>query len=138
MNDWNTNESALLPGARSAPVGTPSGIVESPKSKFWTNRAGNSMPAMFADRRARTRCARSPKVTKWLLPRHELAAGVDAALQVVEAAGTVEVVPHVVFARPQQLHRRPADLLGDARGLGHVVVGQPAAEPAAGLHHVHA
>ena len=41
MNDWNTNEKALLPGARSAPVGTPSGIFESPKAKFGTKRAGN-------------------------------------------------------------------------------------------------
>ena len=43
---------------------------------------------------------------------------------------------HVVFTGPQQLHRR-ADLLGDPRRLDHVVVGQPAAEPAAGLHQVH-
>jgi hypothetical protein len=48
MNDWNTNENAWLPGARSAPVGTPSGIFESPKSKFSTNSAGNWMPPMLA------------------------------------------------------------------------------------------
>ncbi|MND00475.1 hypothetical protein D3C83_191080 [compost metagenome] len=48
MNDWNTNEKAWLPGARRAPVGTPSGIFESPKSKFSTKSAGNWMPAMLA------------------------------------------------------------------------------------------
>ena len=40
------------------------------------------------------------------------------------------VVAHVVFARPQHLHRH-ADLLGDRRRLAHVVVGQPPAEAAA-------
>ena len=34
MNDWNTHEKALLPGARIAPVGTPSGISVAPNAKF--------------------------------------------------------------------------------------------------------
>ena len=47
-----------------------------------------------------------------IAPGDELARRVDAALEVVEAAGPVEVVLHVVFARPQQLHRH-AGLLRD-------------------------
>ena len=41
------------------------------------------------------------------------------------------IVAHVVFARPQKLHRLPANLLRDGRRFHHVVVGEPAAEPAA-------
>ena len=51
-----------------------------------------------------------------IAPRDQLARCVDAGLQVVEAARPVEVVRHVVFARPQQLHGLPADL-GDPRGF---------------------
>ena len=68
-----------------------------------------------------------------ILPSGELAGGVDGALERVEAADPVEVVLHVVFARPLQLHRR-ADVLGDERGLAHGVVDQAPAEAAAGAH----
>ena len=128
MNDWKTNASALLPGARSEPVGTPSGITDVPSAKFGTKRAGNSSAPIF--RRAVANFSPSPKVTKWLRQATSLPGGVDAALQEVEARGPVEVVPHVVFARPQQLDRR-AHLLGDPRRLDHVVVVQPPAEAAA-------
>ena len=43
MNDWKTHEYALLRGARSAHVGTPSGISDARIAKFGTNRAGNSV-----------------------------------------------------------------------------------------------
>ena len=127
MNDWNTNASALLPGARSAPVGTPSGITIVSNAKFGTKRAGNSSAPMLARGGELLALAEGDEV---IAPRDQLAGGVDAALEEVEAGGTVEVVPHVVFARPQQLDRH-ADLLGDPRRLHHVVVGQPAAEAAA-------
>ncbi len=41
MNDWNTQQKALLPGARSANVGTPSGMVLARKAKSGTKLAGN-------------------------------------------------------------------------------------------------
>ena len=41
-NYWNTNENALLRGARKAPVGAPSDISVALKSKLATNRTGNS------------------------------------------------------------------------------------------------
>src|SRR5258706_14877454 len=47
------------------------------------------------------------------------------------AAWAIVVVPHVVFARPEKLHRLSANLLRDSRRFDHVVVGEPAAEPAA-------
>ena len=70
-----------------------------------------------------------------ILPRAELARRVDGALEEVEAARAIEVVAHVVFTRPAELHRH-ADLLGDDRRFGQVVVGEPAAEAAAHADHV--
>src|SRR6478609_2044325 len=49
MNDWYTHATALLRGARSAPVGTPSGISEHSIAKFGTSPLGNSVLGMFAD-----------------------------------------------------------------------------------------
>ena len=43
MKDWNTHEYAWLRGARSAHVGTPSGISDPCIAKFWMKRAGNSV-----------------------------------------------------------------------------------------------
>ena len=67
MNDWITNASALLPGARSGPVGTPSGIIDASSAKFGTKRAGNSVAADVA-RSARTarprRTSRSDRATR--------------------------------------------------------------------------
>src|SRR3546814_3346742 len=48
MNDWVTNARAFEPGARSGPVGTPSGMVETSSLQFGTNRAGNWVSAMLA------------------------------------------------------------------------------------------
>ncbi len=66
-----------------------------------------------------------------ILPGGELAGRVDGAFERVEAADAVEVVPHVVFARPLELHRR-ADVPGDERGFADHVVDQPPPEPSAG------
>jgi hypothetical protein len=49
-------------------------------------------------------------------PGDKLARRIDTRLEEMEAAGTIVVVPHVVFARPQDLDRH-TDLLGDRRGL---------------------
>src|SRR5690348_7666973 len=51
----------------------------------------------------------------------------------MESARPVEIVGHVVFTRPQQLYRH-ADLFGDPRGFGHVVVGEAASESTAAAH----
>ena len=49
MNDWYTHATALLRGARSAPVGTPSGMSEAWMAKFGTKPDGNSVGGMFDD-----------------------------------------------------------------------------------------
>ena len=67
--------------------------------------------------------------------RDQLTVGVHAALEEVEAGRAIEIVPHVVFAGPQQLHRG-ADDFGDPGCLDHVVVAQPPAEATAGADHV--
>ena len=46
-----------------------------------------------------------------IVPRDELAGSVEAGLQVMEPAGPVEVVGHVVFARPEQLDGHADDCL---------------------------
>jgi hypothetical protein len=53
----------------------------------------------------------------------------------VEAAGAIEVVAHVVFARPLELHRH-ADALRDPRRFHREVVGEAAAEAATGAQQV--
>src|SRR5262245_58156520 len=49
MNDWYTHATALLLGARRAPVGTPSGINVASIAKFGTKPLGNSVAGMLAD-----------------------------------------------------------------------------------------
>ena len=66
-----------------------------------------------------------------IAPRDQFAARIDPALQEMKACRTIEVVRHVVFARPQKLHRH-ANLFGDRRGLDDIVVTQASAESAAG------
>ena len=68
-------------------------------------------------------------------PRGDATRGVEPATQLVEAARAVEVVAHVVFARPLQLHRC-ADHARNPRGFHRVVVGEPPAEAAAGAQQV--
>ena len=63
MKDWCTKASALDPGARSGPVGTPSGIIETSILKFGTKREGNSVAAMPALPAGWPDSL--PKVTKW-------------------------------------------------------------------------
>ena len=74
-----------------------------------------------------------PVADEVIVPGDDLAGGVQAGLEVMEAARTVEIVRHVVFASPQELDRH-ADGLGDPGGFGHVVVGEAPAETAAGAH----
>ena len=65
-----------------------------------------------------------------MVPRHRVALGVDGAAQAVVGRGTVEVVLHVVFAGPEQLHGR-ADRLADLGRLDHEVrLVAPAETPA--------
>jgi hypothetical protein len=68
-------------------------------------------------------------------PRGQLTVGVEPAGEPVEAAGPVEVVTHVVFARPLQLDRH-ADDLRDPGRLDRVVVREAPAEAAAGAQEV--
>ena len=70
------------------------------------------------------------------LQRRRLARAVQCPRHLVDARRAVEVVRHVVFARPDQLHWR-AHCLGDLDRLRHVVEVDPPAEAAAeegGLH----
>ena len=105
-------------------------MTDASSAKFGMKRAGNSSAPMLGARTARRAVALVAERHEVVAPRDELAARVDAALEVVEARRTIEVVLHVVFARPQQLHGN-AGLLRDPRRLDHVVVVQPPAEAAA-------
>ena len=60
---------------------------------------------------------------------------VESALEKVEAAGSIEVVPDVVLAAPDELDRRPR-ALRDPGGLGHEVAAQAPSESAAHPRHV--
>src|SRR5262245_20751263 len=64
-----------------------------------------------------------------ITPGYELSRRVDTSLEEVEATRTIVVVAHVVFTRPQHLHRY-ADLFGDRRSLAHVVVRETTTESA--------
>ena len=65
-----------------------------------------------------------------VLPGDDPTAVVDPDLDPVQASRTVEVVLHVLFARPDQLHR-PADRLGHRCRLEREVELEPPAEAAA-------
>ena len=80
MNDCIANAMPLLPGARSAPVGTPSGISDASSAKFGMNRAGNSVAAECR-RSTRELSPFSPNDDEVVAPRDELAARVDPALE---------------------------------------------------------
>src|SRR4029450_13897251 len=65
-----------------------------------------------------------------IAPANDLARFIEAGLQILKAARSIEVVTHVVFARPEKLDRG-IDLLRDPRRLDHVIVGEATAETAA-------
>ena len=133
MKDWKTKEKALVRGARIAQVGTPSGNQRGLKiEKFVMNVPGNSFEGMFAELSELLALAEADEV---IAPGDEFAGGVDAALQVVETAGTVVSRVEIVFAGPEQLDGH-ADDLGDPGDFEHVVVGEAPAEAAAGAHQV--
>ena len=117
----------MLRGARMAPVGKPSGISVDWNEKLGMNVAGNSFWLMFACDANRWP---SPKAHVVIAPGDQFARSIHAALQVMEPGGTIEIVRHIVFTGPQELHRH-AGLLGDPGGLGDVVVGEPPSETTA-------
>ena len=136
MKPCITNDTPLVGGARSAPVGTLNGVTCSAvTSKLSTNPRGNSLAG----------------TTEFVLAdevaiRDELAGRVEPGLEVVVGRRPVLVVGHVVFARPQQLDRNArqprrgplvGDDLGDAGDLDVVVAHQPASESAAGPDQMH-
>ena len=104
------------------------------------NERMRELPACQAGRagglsRSTAAASRIPVVDEVIAPGHELAVGVDAALQVMEPAGAIVVVRQIVFTRPQQLDRN-AGFLGNKRGFHHVVIGQAPAKSAAAANHV--
>ncbi len=68
-------------------------------------------------------------------PRYNLAGSVQPRLQILESAGPIVIMLHVVFARPQQLHGN-AGFLRYVGGFRHVVVGQTAPKAAAAANHM--
>ncbi len=72
-----------------------------------------------------------------IAPGDERARGIDAPLEEMESRGAVQVVPHVVFARPQELHWRAVDHPGDPRALDDAVVVEASPETAAHPLKVH-
>ena len=134
MKDWNTNENALLRGARMAPVGHAERDQRRLEVEVRDEARGELDAGDVRGVREALVARRVVAVAdEVVVPRHELAGRVDARLQEVEAARPVVVVTHVVFARPQHLHRH-ADLLGDGGRFAHVVVREAPAEAAADAH----
>src|SRR6266853_4294404 len=64
-------------------------------------------------------------------PSDEFAGRVETALEEMETGGAIVVMMKIVFASPEEFYR-DADLFGDGAGFEHVVVGEAAAESAAG------
>ena len=66
--------------------------------------------------------------------RHEgghVSVGVERGAQSRDGGRTIEIMPHVVFARPDHLHRHARRRFGDRRRLGDVVHIEPPAKAAA-------
>src|SRR5690242_15838869 len=72
-----------------------------------------------------------------IAPGNQFAGRIETGLQEVEPRGTIEVMMHVVFARPQQFHGRAVYLFGDVRGFDDVVIGKAPAEASADTRQVH-
>ena len=68
------------------------------------------------------------------LERGELAVRVQAALELRLHDRVIAAVRHVLFARPDELHRRARHLLGNRDHLLHVVVRRAPAKAAARRH----
>ena len=119
-----TKDCELLPGARSAPVFRRSGITEECIAKLGTKPEGNSRRLDGGSWRRMLAFAVADEV---IAPGDDFARSIERGLQEMEAAGTIVVVRHIVFARPQQLHGH-AGLFRDVGGLHHVVVIETAAE----------
>src|SRR5580698_2747022 len=70
-----------------------------------------------------------------IAPGDQLARGIETCLQVLEASWTIIIVRHIVFTGPEQFHRK-AGLLGDERGLHHVIIVETAPESASAADHM--
>src|SRR6476659_1519601 len=70
-------------------------------------------------------------------PRDGYPRRVQSRAQTVQRGRSVETVSELVAARPYDLDGRARHFLRDVRGLAHVVVVEPPAEPSAGPQHVH-
>src|SRR5467141_588917 len=70
-----------------------------------------------------------------ITPGDEVARGVQAALEEMKTGRAIMIVVKIVLASPEKFDGN-ADLLGDGAGFEHVVVGETAAESAAGTLHV--
>src|SRR5262245_380718 len=71
-----------------------------------------------------------------IAPRDDLAGRIHAARAIVPARGTIEIVLHVVFARPHELHRY-LYFLRDRRSLDHVIVVEATSETTTHAREVH-
>ena len=66
-----------------------------------------------------------------IAPSDEFAGRVETALEEMKSGGAIVVVMKIVFASPEEFYR-DADLFRDGASFEHVVVGEAAAESAAG------
>ena len=65
-----------------------------------------------------------------IAPRDKIAGRVHAGFQIVIASGAVEIMAHIVFAGPQQLHGR-AGYFRDPCAFDHVIIREAPAKAAA-------
>ena len=70
------------------------------------------------------------------MQRGEVVIRIERADHLRLGDGMIAPVRHVLLARPDQLHRRAGNLLGDRDRLLHEVVGRAPAEAAAEQHFV--
>ena len=118
MNDCITNAMALLPGARSGPVGH----AQRHERRGRVGSAARIAPGIRVG--PGRRCWRAPALAEGHeVVRHatSLPAGSRPALEEMEARRPVEIVLQIIVAVPEQLHRA-AGVLRDPGGLDHVVV----------------
>jgi hypothetical protein len=95
MKPCMTNETPLVGGARSAPVGTSNGVTAEEMTQTFSQKPrGNSLAGT-------TDCVLGTIVAEG----DQLAGAVEPRLEKVVPLRPVLVVAHVIFARPQQLDR---------------------------------
>ena len=134
MNDWIDEREARCCPARAARRSARR-AASARREREVRHEAAPGTPSPGCWPTARTARPRR-SVTKWFRHATSLPDASTPPFRKWKPAGTIEVVAHVVFARPQQLHRRAADCLRDPRRFDHVVVRQAPAEAAAAAEHV--